>query len=266
MTRTTVGLFDTFAQAQQAVHELTNNGVRRDDISIVANDARGEYGNEVSGETKVGETAVGGALGGGVLGGVLGLLVGIGALAIPGIGPVLAAGPLAAALGAAGATAVAGAGIGAASGGIIGALVGAGIPEDEAHIYAEGVRRGGALVTVSSDTVDAGTVQSVMQRNGAADVRARGEEWRRDGWNRFDPDSKPHHNHYDESSKVGTTGGAVAGAATGAAIGSAGGPVGTVIGGVAGAVTGAGVGAAGDTAGEKAEDELQEDERRRTAR
>jgi hypothetical protein len=266
MARTTVGLFDTFAQAQQAVNDLTNSGVRRDDISIVANDMRGEYSREIGGESKAAEGAVGGALGGGVLGGVLGLLVGIGALAIPGIGPVLAAGPLAAALGAAGATAVAGAGIGAASGGIIGALVGAGIPEEEAHVYAEGVRRGGVLVTAVTDDAIAGTAQSIMRRNGAADVRARGEEWRRSGWNSFDPNAEPYHDHYDESSKIGTATGTVAGAATGAAIGSAGGPVGTVIGGVAGAATGAGLGAAGDTAGERAEDELDDEERRRRTR
>ena len=86
---------------------------------------------------------------------IAGLLVGIGALAVPGIGPVLAFGPLAAAIGAT----AAGAGLGAAAGGIIGALVGLGIPEEDANFYAEGVKRGGVLVTVRAD--DARAVRGV---------------------------------------------------------------------------------------------------------
>ena len=199
MARTIVGLFDTFAQAQQAVQDLTSSGVRRDDISIIASDSRGEYARELGGESKAGEGAVGGAIGGGVLGGVLGLLVGIGALAIPGIGPVIAAGPLAAALGAAGASAGAGAGIGAASGGLIGALVGAGIPEEEAHVYAEGVRRGGALVSVTTDDMSAGAVQASLRSHGAVDIRSRGEEWRRSGWSGFDPNAEPYTSEWESS-------------------------------------------------------------------
>src|SRR5687768_12987303 len=153
MAKTVVGLFDSFEQAQNVVQELANNGFQHADISLIANDARGEYAKyrQVgSTESAAAEGAGAGAVGGGVLGGVLGLLVGVGALAIPGIGPVLAAGPLAAALGTAGASALVGAGIGAAAGGIIGALVGAGIPEEDAGFYAEGVRRGGTLVLVKA--------------------------------------------------------------------------------------------------------------------
>jgi hypothetical protein len=278
MAKTVVGLFDNFTDAQNVVQELVNAGFERSEISLLANDQRGEYSRAVgdTGESAAGEGAAAGAIGGGVLGGVLGLLVGVGALAIPGIGPVLAAGPLAAALGTAGASTLVGAGIGAAAGGIIGALVGAGIPEEDANFYAEGVRRGGTLVLVRSSDDMANRAYDVMQRYGAVDVDKRGAEWRSSGWNRFDDTAAPYTSttsDYDtrtsssmgsgstdlddkwrESSKVGTAGGTVAGAATGAAIGSAGGPVGTVIGGVAGAVTGAGVGAAGDIAGESAED------------
>src|SRR5262245_5552234 len=133
MAKTVVGLFDTAAEAQSAVQDLVNSGFERNDISLIATDARGEYAREVGGTgSSAGEGAAAGAVGGGVLGGVLGLLVGAGALAIPGIGPALAAGPLAAALGSAGAGALVGAGVGAATGGIIGALVGAGIPEEDA--------------------------------------------------------------------------------------------------------------------------------------
>lgn len=264
MAKTVVGLFDTRAMAEQAVQALVDSGITRDDISVVAN-------NNVDGtldnvETTHGDSAATGAatgaVGGGVLGGTLGLLVGIGALAIPGIGPVIAAGPIAAALGAAGTTALVGAGIGAVSGGLLGALVGAGIPEEDANYYAEGVRRGGTLVVAKVDDANTGTTYNVMQQYGAVDIDNRGGEWRESGWDRFDPEG----GEWDRSSKVGTGGGAVAGAATGAAIGSAGGPVGTVVGGIAGAVTGAGVGAAGDAVGQEATENSGDDYDRTTRR
>src|SRR4051812_6546438 len=263
MAKTVVGLFDTAAEAQSVVQELVNSGFQRTDISLVANNAKGEYGNykEVGAEgSSTAEGAGAGAVGGGVLGGVLGLLVGVGALAIPGIGPVLAAGPLAAALGAAGASTLVGAGIGAAAGGIIGALVGAGIPEEDAGFYAEGVRRGGTLVLVKASDDMAQRAYDAMRRYGAVDVDERSSTWRQSGWKNFDPNADAYtgktdvDDKWERSSKVGTTGGAVAGAATGAAIGSAGGPIGTAVGGVAGAVTGAGVGAAGDVAGKSYEE------------
>jgi len=173
---------------------------------------------------------------------------------------VLAAGPLAAALGAAGASTLVGAGIGAAAGGIIGALVGAGIPEEDAGFYAEGVRRGGTLVLVKASDDMAQRAYDAMRRYGAVDVDERSGNWRQSGWNGFDANDTTYagtgttgiDDKWERSSKVGTAGGAAAGAATGAAMGAVGGPVGMAIGGVAGAVTGAGVGAAGDVAGESA--------------
>jgi len=258
MAKTVVGLFDTFNEAQSVVQQLVDAGFERNEISLLANNARGEFSSATAvGETSsVAEGAGAGAVGGGVLGGVLGLLVGIGALAIPGIGPVLAAGPLAAALGAAGASTLVGAGIGAAAGGVIGALVGAGIPEEDANFYAEGVRRGGTLVMVKTNDDMSQRAYDLMRSAGAVDVDKRGGDLRSSGWTGFNPDAGAYtatgDNAWERSSKVGTTGGAVAGAATGAAIGAVGGPVGMAVGGVAGAVTGAGVGAAGDAAGEKA--------------
>lgn len=248
MAKTIVGLFDTSTEAQNVVQQLVDGGFSRDSISVLANNRDGYTPSDT---TATAEGAGAGAVGGGVLGGVLGLLVGVGALAIPGIGPVLAAGPLAAALGAAGASTLVGAGIGAAAGGIIGALVGAGIPEEDAGFYAEGVRRGGTLVMVQASDEVAQRAYDIMNSAGAVDVERRSGDWRGEGWNGFDPAAEGD-NAWERSSKVGTTGGAVAGAATGAAMGSVAGPVGTVIGGAAGAVTGAVVGAAGDTAGEKA--------------
>ena len=274
MAKTIVGLFDTFAEAQTVVQDLVNNGFSRDAISLVANDARGEYANYNANAVgdSAGAGAATGAVTGAVGGGVIGLLVGIGALAIPGIGPVLAAGPLVSALGAAGAATVAGAGIGAVAGGLVGALIGAGVPEEHAHVYTEGVRRGGTLVTVNADDTMANSAYSIMQRHGAVDVDSRGTSYRESGWSRFDPEAGPYNaNDWERSSKVGTAAGTAAGAATGAAIGSVAGPVGTVVGGIAGAATGAGVGAAGDVAGRKADDQdgdagELDDPRKRTRR
>jgi hypothetical protein len=286
MARTVVAMFDSFAEAQDAVQDLVNNGIPREHVSIVGNDARGEYartyGTSATGsttydeESAAAEGAGAGAVGGTVVGGVLGLLVGIGALAIPGIGPIIAAGPLIAAIGAT----AAGAGIGAAAGGLLGALVGAGVPEEDAHMYTEGVRRGGTLVTVTTDEDHANNAYKILHRHNAVDVDERGAAYRNEGWERFDPNAEPYNaaagagsypgdssrSEWSESSKAGTATGTVAGAAAGAAIGSVGGPVGTVVGGVAGAATGAGVGAAGDAAGEATKDATygEDDTTRRT--
>ncbi len=274
MAKTVLGLFDSFSEAQNAVEDLKRFGVRQESISLVARDAQGDATHEQEvGSPGAAEGAGAGAVGGTLVGGALGLLVGAGLLAIPGIGPVLAAGPLAASIGtiaaAAGATAL-GAGIGAAAGGLLGGLMGAGIPEDEAHAYVEGVRRGGSLLTVSASDVEADDVRQILLRNGAVDMDRRSDEWRAAGWGSpatgdnglARPDvgdgtrreAGAANDDWQDSSKLGTTGGTVAGAATGAAIGAAGGPVGAVIGGVAGAATGAATGAAGDAAGERAED------------
>jgi hypothetical protein len=99
-------------------------------------------------------------------------------LAIPGVGPVVAAGWLVAT--------IVGAGIGAASGGLIGSLVGAGVSETDAHVYAEGVRRGGTLVTVKVDDGLAATIERILDKHGAVDTIARGDAYRAEGWSRFD--------------------------------------------------------------------------------
>lgn len=190
MTKTIVGLFDTFGEAQSVVQDLVDGGFDRSRISVVANDSKGEYANSGDGHSEAADGAGAGAVTGTVAGGVLGLLVGVGALAIPGVGPVLAAGPLAAALGS---TAL-GAGIGAAAGGLLGGLIGAGVPEDDANYYAEGVRRGGTLVTVSSTDELADSAYDIMQRHGAVDIDERGAEWKSSGWSRFDNNAKPYTN------------------------------------------------------------------------
>ena len=149
--RQTVGaLFQQRSDAENAINALKARGFRGDQIGIAMRD-RTEQGTLIEDTgSKAAEGATTGAVSGGLLGGVVGFLVGAGALLIPGIGPVVSAGILTAALGTAGATAVAGAGIGAAAGGLVGGLIGLGIPENEATYFETGFRKGHILVTVNA--------------------------------------------------------------------------------------------------------------------
>ena len=185
MDHTVVGLFDTFSQAQTAVQQLVDAGFQRDHISLVANDASGQYANYNASGDKVKNAAGAGAVGGTAVGGLAGLLVGLGALTIPGIGPVLAAGPL---LG----VAALGAGVGAATGSLLNGMVAAGIPKEEAQYYAEGVRRGGTLVTVVATDATAQQASQILNTNHAADVEERGASWRQSGWTGWSETEKPY--------------------------------------------------------------------------
>ena len=118
-----------------------------------------------------------------VLGGAAGLLAGLGLLAIPGLGPVVAAGWLAA-------TAV-GAAAGAATGGIVGALTEAGVSKEEAPLYAEGVRRGGTLVSARVPDADRARLDAILNQS-AVNLRDRSAAWQKSGWKTFDPASKPY--------------------------------------------------------------------------
>src|SRR4051794_16692315 len=144
MDQTVVGMFDNLSDAQRVVKDLVDAGFSRDRISLVAGDAANEYSKYVNKGTTTTTTdddvtAGEGAGFGAVVGALTGIIAGLGALAIPGIGPVLAAGPLLAAAtgGAVGAVA------GAATGGVVAGLVKTGVPEEDAQYYAEGIRRGG---------------------------------------------------------------------------------------------------------------------------
>lgn len=139
---TIVGLFRSQPQAERAIRDLKDAGFADDQIGVVMQDPEQQQQLSEKTSTKTGEGAATGAVSGGVLGGVLGLLAGVGALVIPGIGPIIAGGALASTL--------AGAGIGAAAGGLLGALAGMGIPEEEARYYERGVLEGGILVTVAA--------------------------------------------------------------------------------------------------------------------
>lgn len=181
MTKTISGVFDRYEDAHRAVTNLEQAGIPADDISIVANNARGEHEVSNTAGDDVGEDAGKGAGFGAALGGAGGLLAGLGLLAIPGLGPVVAAGWLVSTI----AGAAGGAAVGAAAGGLVGALTHAGVPENDAHVYAESVRRGGTLVTARVDDSQAPAAASILNE-GTVDVSQRRQSYEAEGWNRFD--------------------------------------------------------------------------------
>jgi len=179
--RTITALFDTYDHAASAVRAVKDAGISSSDISLVANNTAGDYQAQ-DGDLDAGEGAAAGAGVGALAGGGAGLLAGLGTIAIPGIGPVIAGGwLLATAVGA-----LAGAAVGGAAGGLLGALANAGVPEEEAHIYAEGVRRGGTLVSVRADEERADTVAAILRNSAGVDIDARRRDYAAEGWNGFD--------------------------------------------------------------------------------
>lgn len=164
-----VGVFSTRNEAEHALHELNNSGFPMNKISVIAKDDNQADIAGVDVQDKVGnkadEGASAGALTGGVLGGATGLLVGLGALAIPGVGPIVLAGEVATAL----ATTLAGGAIGAAAGGLIGALVGLGIPEEKARNYNDRVSRGHYLVMVDGNDAEIARAESILTGRGIED-------------------------------------------------------------------------------------------------
>jgi len=162
------GLYDDPTAAERGIRRFRDSGYEGERIGIVSRDR--EESKELAEDTgaKAATGAATGAMAGGLLGGLTGLLVGIGALAIPGIGPVVAGGALASAFGIGGGTAVAGAGIGAGVGGVVGALTKLGFDKDEAEYYDTGVRNGRTLVTVHDDD---GRSESIFDETGAERYR-----------------------------------------------------------------------------------------------
>lgn len=158
-----LGIYKTRANAEQAVDMLRMRGFRSSDISALlpSGDSNKEFAHEKG--TKMPEGASAGAASGLVLGGALGWLAGIGAIAIPGIGPFIAAGPIMGML--------AGAGVGSAVGGIAGSLIGLGVPEYEAKRYEGQVREGGILLSVHCDNKDwVNMAEDILQKSGAQDI------------------------------------------------------------------------------------------------
>jgi len=162
------GIYPTHAAVENGIDGLRAAGFTNDDVSVLFPESAGwrDFAHEKS--TKAPEGATAGAGTGVVIGGALGWLLGIGALAIPGLGPFIAAGPIMAAL--------AGAGVGGTVGGITGALVGMGIPEYEAKRYEGRVKNGGILLSVHAATSDAVTrAKQILGGTGAQDISASGE-------------------------------------------------------------------------------------------
>ncbi len=189
MTVTISRLYDTYADAQTAVRGLEAAGVPHSEISIVANNSDSWFNADKKVDRDrdgVDDRAEGAGTGAGIgagLGGAAGLLAGLGLLAIPGLGPVVAAGWLAA-------TAV-GAAAGAATGGLVGALTEAGVSKEDAPMYAEGVRRGGTLVSARVPDADRTRLDAILNTS-AVNLRDRSTAWQKSGWKTFDPSSKPY--------------------------------------------------------------------------
>ena len=168
MQTTVIGVFEDMDRAEKAIVDLRELGVSEADISYLYTSSETEQEVESTGKTKAGDTAASGATAGAFLGAAAGLVVATGVL--PGLGALLVAGPLAAALGLTGtaATAAAGAMTGAAAGGLVGALVGLGVSEREAKVYEERVRLGNILITArSSDPIG---VQEIFIKHGAEEI------------------------------------------------------------------------------------------------
>ncbi len=189
MTVTISRLYDSYADAQRAVSSLEAAGVPHSDLSIVANNSDNWYSTDKKVDRDrdgVDDRAEGAATGAGIgagLGGAAGLLAGLGLLAIPGLGPVVAAGWLAST--AAVATA------GAATGGLVGALTQAGVSDEDAPAYAEGVRRGGTLVSARVPDADRARLEAILDQS-SVNLRDRRAAWQKSGWTNFDPTAQPY--------------------------------------------------------------------------
>jgi hypothetical protein len=174
--RTIARLFDDQTTAESAVRDLESAGFSDADISLVRRHGDDTTATDTDADTS--GAGVGATIGT-VVGGGAGILAGLGLMAIPGVGPIVAAGWLVAAL--------AGAGAGAAAGGLLGALTDSGVSEEEAHVYAEGVRRGGTLVTVrAADETRAAQAERILSAHRSVDVAQRGAEYRSAGWTRYE--------------------------------------------------------------------------------
>lgn len=162
MNKKIVGVFYTEHEASRAIEDLKSHGFLTEDISVIARNKRDVEAISDETGTKAPEGMASGAATGGILGGVTGLLAGIGALAIPGIGPIIAAGPIAATL-----TGVA---VGAGTGGLVGGLIGLGIPEDEAESYDNYVDEGRILVMVDADNTRESDVYTIFRNHNSANA------------------------------------------------------------------------------------------------
>jgi len=192
MTVTITRLYNSRAEADAVVEALRRGNVGERNISVLVSNADDWHRDkrpatypdkDFDGRDDRAEAAAGGAGIGAVAGGAVGALTGLGIMAIPGVGPIVAAGWLVATL--------AGAAAGGATGGIIGALTQAGATPEEAEVYAESLRRGGAVVSAKADDADRARVAAIMDR-GSINALERGAAYRKAGWSRFDVGASPY--------------------------------------------------------------------------
>ena len=173
--QTLTKVYERHDLARRVVNELESAGFPSSSISLLANESVSEQYTDVEDASEAGTGAGVGA----AVGGAAGLLTGLGLLAIPGLGPVVAAGWIAS-------TAL-GAVAGGVTGGLVGALIDADVPEDHAHVYSEAVRRGGTLLSVRVEDNDVAMARAILDRHTAIDPVRRGAEYRELGWKQFDP-------------------------------------------------------------------------------
>jgi hypothetical protein len=187
---TIVALYDRYESASQAVNAIIAAGASREKISLLANNLNGDHPplttnpsfarEELDTKDQAQPGVVTGAEFGIGVGGILGVLLGTGAIVIPGIGPLIAAGALA--------TIAASAAAGGVVGGGIGLLTDHGISNADSHLYAEGLKRGGTLVTVVADEGQLDAFREIFKTHGAVDIEKRGATWAAEGWVSFDPE------------------------------------------------------------------------------
>jgi uncharacterized membrane protein len=188
MTNTIVALYDDFTTAQKAIQDLIDSGFDPNEIGIAANNVSGEY-DHLSKEQQLSEQKTtkdqtrGAGIGAGI-GGLGGLLVGLGLLAVPGIGAAVVAGPIVAGL--------TGAVVGATGGGLVGALTNMGVGNEQAEAYAEGVRRGGTIITVTAPEPRTNEAVTVISRHNPVNINERMSEWHASGWTGHDIHAEPY--------------------------------------------------------------------------
>jgi hypothetical protein len=173
--QTLTKVYERHDVARLVVNELETAGFPDSSISLMANKAISDQYADVDDASAAGTGAGVGA----TVGGAAGLLAGLGVFAIPGVGPVVAAGWLA--------STVVGAVAGGVTGGMVGALIDAGVPEDHANVYSEALRRGGTLVSVKVEDSDVHMARAILDRHTSIDPVRRGAEYRESGWKQFDP-------------------------------------------------------------------------------
>lgn len=189
MTHTITRTYDGYTQARSVVSELKGIGVKEEDISVIAHDDDNNLdGVGATSPVDDDNSVANGAGIGGMVGGAAGLLAGLGMMAIPGVGPVVAAGWLATTA----AGAATGAAAGAATGGIVSALTDSGLDRRDAETYAEAVRRGAILISVRTEEASEPRVVAIMDRNSPSDLATRRSGWESEGWTSYDPAAQPY--------------------------------------------------------------------------